>query len=71
VVYDLRTRLLKWSQHLDMSTDTTRFRAYAYAAPTLVDVDRWVPLTTPEGGGMRPIEKGMECWQSGQDPAFH
>jgi hypothetical protein len=40
VVYDLRTRLIKWSQHLDLSTDTTKYRAYAYATPTLVDVDR-------------------------------
>ncbi len=41
MVFDLRTRMLKWSQHLDLSTDNTTFKAYAYATPTLADVDRW------------------------------
>lgn len=40
MVYDLRTRAIKWSQHLDLSTDTTSFKAYAYATPTLVDVNK-------------------------------
>lgn len=39
VVFDLRTRSIKWSTHLDMSTDSTLFRAYAYSAPTLADLD--------------------------------
>ncbi len=39
MVFDLRTRTLKWAQHLDLSTDTTTFRAYAYATPTLADVN--------------------------------
>eukprot|EP00798_Chlamydomonas_sp_ICE-L_P007322 gene7322-442_t len=40
VVFDLRTRTQKWVQHLDLSTDNTTFKAYAYAAPTLVDLNR-------------------------------
>ena len=40
VVFNLRTRAVKWKQHLDMSTDHTTFRAYAYSAPTLADLDR-------------------------------
>ncbi len=40
VAFDLRTRLVKWSTHLDLSTDSTSFRAYAYSAPTLADIDR-------------------------------
>lgn len=40
VAFDLRTRRLKWTQHLDLSTDTTDYRAYAYASPTLADINR-------------------------------
>uniref|UniRef100_A0A7S0RKX6 DEX1 C-terminal domain-containing protein n=1 Tax=Chlamydomonas leiostraca TaxID=1034604 RepID=A0A7S0RKX6_9CHLO len=40
VVFDLRTKTVKWSQHLDLSTDATTFKAYAYASPTLADIDR-------------------------------
>lgn len=40
VAFDLRTRIVKWSTHLDLSTDSTTFRAYAYSAPTLADIDR-------------------------------
>jgi len=29
VVFDLRTRIVKWSVHLDLSTDSTAFRACA------------------------------------------
>jgi hypothetical protein len=39
VVYDLHTRGVKWSQHLDLSTARTRYVAHAYAPPTLADVD--------------------------------
>lgn len=39
VAYDLANRTIKWHQHLDLSTDETFYRAYAFAAPTLVDVD--------------------------------
>lgn len=40
VAFDLRTRAVKWSTHLDLSTDSTTFRAYVYSSPTLADVDR-------------------------------
>ena len=40
VVFDLRTRAVKWRQHLDLSTDNTAYRAYIYSAPTLADLDR-------------------------------
>ncbi|CAI5458896.1 unnamed protein product [Closterium sp. Yama58-4] len=39
VVFDLHTQQLKWSQHLDLTTDSTQFRAYIYSAPTVVDLD--------------------------------
>ncbi|KAG2483407.1 hypothetical protein HYH03_017715 [Edaphochlamys debaryana] len=38
-VFDLRTRTEKWVQHLDLSTDSTSYKAYAYSSPTLVDLD--------------------------------
>ncbi len=31
VVFDLHRRSVKWSQHLDLSTDHTSFKAYAYS----------------------------------------
>ena len=40
VVFNLRTRNLRWQQHLDLSTDHTQYRAYIYSAPTLVDINR-------------------------------
>lgn len=30
---------MRWSLHLDLTTDSTQFRAYIYSAPTLVDLD--------------------------------
>lgn len=39
VVFDLRTHQIKWTQHLDLSTDHTQFRAYVYSSPTLADID--------------------------------
>lgn len=39
MVFDLRTKAIKWEQHLDLSTDSTTYKAYAYAAPTLADVN--------------------------------
>eukprot|EP00475_Leptophrys_vorax_P031313 TRINITY_DN47392_c0_g1_i1.p1 TRINITY_DN47392_c0_g1~~TRINITY_DN47392_c0_g1_i1.p1 ORF type:complete len:550 (-),score=28.73 TRINITY_DN47392_c0_g1_i1:140-1690(-) len=39
VVFDLDTRQVKWSQHLDLTTDSTQFRAYIYSSPTVADVD--------------------------------
>ena len=40
VAFDLRTRQQKFVQHLDLSSDSTTFKAYAYAAPTLADVNK-------------------------------
>ena len=40
VVYNLRSRNLRWQTHLDLSTDHTQFLAYIYSAPTLVDINR-------------------------------
>jgi hypothetical protein len=40
VVFDLRLRRVKWQQHLDLSTDSTDYRAYIYSAPVLADLDR-------------------------------
>jgi len=39
VVYDLRTKMLKWQQQLDLTTDTTKFKAHIFSSPTLVDVN--------------------------------
>ena len=36
----MHTRQQLWNQHLDLSTALTDFQAYAYSAPTLVDLDR-------------------------------
>lgn len=33
------SRLVKWTQHLDLSTDFTKYRAYIYSSPTVVDID--------------------------------
>ena len=38
--YSMSTRQQLWSQHLDLSTALTTFQAFAYSAPTLVDLDR-------------------------------
>lgn len=40
VVFDLRTKLIKWHQHLDLSTEETEYKAYMYSTPTLVDLDK-------------------------------
>jgi len=39
VVFELHSRSVKWSQHLDLSTDFTKYRAYIYSSPTIVDVN--------------------------------
>lgn len=39
VVFDLLTRGIKWSQHLDLSTRYTRYKALAQSPPTLADID--------------------------------
>lgn len=40
VAYDFETRQVLWSQHLDLTTDDTRFRAYVYSTPSVLDVNR-------------------------------
>ncbi|CAL8462321.1 g1854 [Coccomyxa elongata] len=39
VVFNSRTRTVKWQQHLDLSTDRTAFKAYVQASPTLADIN--------------------------------
>lgn len=39
IVFDLSTRSMKWSQHLDLSTSATRYKAMIYGSPTLADVN--------------------------------
>ena len=39
VVFDIPLRQVKWVQHLDLSTESTQFRAYIYSAPVLADLD--------------------------------
>ena len=39
MVFNLQTRSIKWQLHLDLSTDTTAFRAHIYSNPTLADLD--------------------------------
>eukprot|EP00891_Asterochloris_glomerata_P005963 jgi/Astpho2/5963/e_gw1.00080.8.1_t len=40
VIFDLHSQTVKGAQHLDLTSDRTQYRAYAYSAPTLVDLDR-------------------------------
>jgi outer membrane protein assembly factor BamB len=69
VVYDLHTRGIKWSQHLDLSTRYTRYKAEIYSIPTLADVDNdgrlevivgtsmgWVYVLDPKTG------QALENW---------
>ena len=39
VVFDVQRRSIKWSQHLDLTSDYTQYKAYAYSSPTLADVN--------------------------------
>ncbi|KAL2659000.1 hypothetical protein AAZV13_03G059500 [Glycine max] len=39
VVFNLDTKQVKWTAELDLSTDTSNFRAYIYSSPTVVDLD--------------------------------
>ncbi|KAG5243070.1 DEFECTIVE IN EXINE FORMATION family protein [Salix suchowensis] len=39
VVFNLDTKLVKWTQELDLSTNTAKFRAYIYSSPSVVDLD--------------------------------
>ncbi|XP_044473503.1 protein DEFECTIVE IN EXINE FORMATION 1-like [Mangifera indica] len=39
VVFNLDTKQVKWTTDLDLSTDSSNFRAYIYSSPTVVDLD--------------------------------
>ncbi|KAJ4704507.1 Defective in exine formation 1 [Melia azedarach] len=39
VVFNLDTKQVKWITDLDLSTDSSKFRAYIYSSPTVVDLD--------------------------------
>lgn len=40
VVYNMQSGgVERWRTHLDLSTDTTAFRAYMYSSPTVADLD--------------------------------
>ncbi|XP_044461221.1 protein DEFECTIVE IN EXINE FORMATION 1 isoform X1 [Mangifera indica] len=39
VVFNLDTKQVKWVTDLDLSTDTSNFRAYIHSSPTVVDLD--------------------------------
>ncbi|KAJ1411283.1 WD40/YVTN repeat-like-containing domain superfamily [Sesbania bispinosa] len=39
VVFNMDTKQVKWTAELDLSTDTSNFRAYIYSSPTVVDLD--------------------------------
>ncbi|KAL5983260.1 Protein DEFTIVE IN EXINE FORMATION 1 [Asimina triloba] len=39
VVFNLETKQVKWTTQLDLSTDTSKYRAYIYSSPTVVDLD--------------------------------
>ncbi|PHT38033.1 Protein DEFECTIVE IN EXINE FORMATION 1 [Capsicum baccatum] len=39
VVFNLDTKQVKWTQQLDLSTDSGNFRPYIHSSPTVVDLD--------------------------------
>ncbi len=61
VVFNARTRSVKWQVHLDLSTDHTAFWAYAYATPTLADIN---------GDGKLEIIAGTAMVRRTWDPAI-
>lgn len=40
VVYELHSRRAKWSQHLDLSTSYTRYKALAMSTPAVADINK-------------------------------
>ncbi|EPS71130.1 hypothetical protein M569_03629, partial [Genlisea aurea] len=39
VVFDLDTKQVKWATQLDLSTEDSKFRAFVYSSPSVVDLD--------------------------------
>lgn len=39
VAFNLDTKQVKWTANLDLSTDSSKFRAYIYSSPSVVDLD--------------------------------
>ena len=67
VVFDLHHRQVKWTQHLDLSTDLTSYRAYIYSAPVLADLDNDGKLEVVVGTSMvrpllrKPLQNNTLC----------
>lgn len=40
VVFDLTRRFVRWSTHLDMTTQTVQYSANMFASPTVLDIDK-------------------------------
>ncbi len=69
VVFSLRTRGMKWVQHLDLSTDHTQYRAFAYSSPTLVDLDRDGRMEIIVGTSMVCVHVGV-LWHDAGHPWY-
>lgn len=67
VVFNLRSRNLRWQTHLDLSTDHTQFLAYIYSAPTLVDLNRDGKMEIIVGTSMvsLPCSSALPCHSLG------
>ncbi len=66
IAFDLRTRTVRWQQHLDLSTDATALKAYTYSAPTLADLDGDGKLEIVIGTSMvRTHVLSVMLWSSG------
>ncbi|GBF89817.1 hypothetical protein Rsub_02521 [Raphidocelis subcapitata] len=61
VAFDLHTRAIKWAQHLDLTTDSTAFKAHMFSAPTLADIDRDGKLEIIVGTSVGFVYV-LDCW---------
>ncbi len=71
VVYNLQTRSIKWQLHLDLSTDTTTFRAHIYSSPTLADLNGDGKLEIIIGTSMVRPRALPETSLTGAEPPAH
>ncbi|KAI8463690.1 MAG: hypothetical protein J3K34DRAFT_397072 [Monoraphidium minutum] len=62
-VFDLHSRTLKWSQHLDLTTDATTFKAHMFSSPTLADIDKDGKLEIIVGTSVGFLYV-LDCWGS-------